>query len=113
MDNYKLEEVKNIIDKNLLTPDVLKNVLKSATRRIEIYGDESAIEILKYLSTNNVIPSETKEEINKYLAQCDNYNIENKIKDKEETRNKKINIIIISLSAIVISLILIIILTKK
>lgn len=113
MDNYKLEEIKNIIDKNLLTPDVLKNILKSTTRRIETYGDENAVEILKYLSMNDVIPLEIKEEINKYLAQCDNYNVENTIKDKVETKNKKINIIIIFLSIVVLSLILIIILTKK
>ena len=43
MDNYKLEEVKNIIEKNLLSPDVLKNILKSSTRRIETYGDDEAI----------------------------------------------------------------------
>ena len=52
MDSYSLDEVKNIIDKNLMSPDVLKNILKSSTRRIEIYDDEEAVEILKYLSTN-------------------------------------------------------------
>ena len=62
MDKYKLEEVIMLIKKNLLTPDVLENILKSTTRRIETYDDSEAVEILNYLSNYESIPKEIKEE---------------------------------------------------
>ena len=95
MDNYSLEEVKNIIEKNLMTPDVLKNILKSSTRRVETYQDSEAVSILKYLSLNESIPHEIKDEINKYLAQYDNYNVQNTIENDEKTAKRKNNIIIL------------------
>ena len=101
MDYYKLEEVKNIIDKNLLSPEVLKTILKSSTRRVETYGDDEAISILKYLSNHESIPDETKEEINKYLAQYENYNIENIEKEKSTNKNF-ITILLITIIALII-----------
>lgn len=105
MDNYKLEEVKNIIEKNLLSPDVLKNILKSSTRRIETYGDDEAISILKYLSSHESIPDATKEEINKYLAQYENYNIENIEKEKKQNNNFVTILFITILLLIVVTII--------
>lgn len=100
MDNYKLEEVKNIIEKNLLSPEVLNTILKSSTRRIEIYDDEEAVNILKYLSNHESIPDETKEEINKYLAQYENYNIENTEKENK-TDNNFITILFITIVVLI------------
>ncbi len=109
MDNYSLEEVKNIIDKNLMTPDVLKNVLKSSTRRVETYQDSEAVSILNYLSSNNSIPDEIKDEINRYLAQYDNYNVQNTIENDEKSSERKNNIIILFLLIFVLVLIAIVV----
>ena len=84
MDNYKLEEVKNIIDNNLLTPEVLENILKSTTRRIETYDDNEALDILNYLSKCDTIPDETKEHISKYLAEYDTFKIESNVQLEEK-----------------------------
>lgn len=84
MDNYKLNEVKNIIDNNLLEPEVLENILKSSTRRIETYDDQESLDILKYLVTCDIIPRDTKEHINKYLAEYNTCKIENNSKLEEE-----------------------------
>ena len=37
MDNYSLKEVKMLIEKNLVSPEVFKNILNSTTRRLELY----------------------------------------------------------------------------
>lgn len=87
MDNYKLSEVKNIIDNNLLTPEVLETILKSSTRRVDNYDDKEAIEILEFLTKEKTIPKSTKEQIEKYLAE---YNT-NKIEDSTNEEIKKIN----------------------
>ena len=103
MDSYKLEEVKMLIDKNLLTGDILKNILTSSTRRIELYDNEESVDILKYLSKADCVPLETKEEINKFLAEYDSSKSveQDKEKIKEEARNWKV----VLLYAIVIALI--------
>ena len=88
MDNYKLDEVKKIIDEGLLSSDVLENILKNTTRRIENIDDRDALEILKYLSESDVVPIETKTKIDKYLAQYNTYYVEKKdLEDKEEKNN--------------------------
>ncbi len=84
MDNYKLEEVKNIIENNILSPEVLENILKSSTRRIETYDDEESVEILNYLSKCETIPQETREHINKYLAEYNTFKIESNVKLEEK-----------------------------
>lgn len=87
MDNYSYEEVKMLINKNLVTPEVLNNIFKSTTRRLELYNDKDDLKILQYLSSSELIPEDTKEEIDKYLALYDSYNI----KTKENTDTSKEN----------------------
>lgn len=110
MDNYKLEEVKRIIEENLLSPDVLSNILKSSTKRIENYDDHEAVEILTYLSTNETIPKDIKEELSKYLAEYNNYHIKEVEKNESfGTNNTKITIIyVVIIILLIISLYIII-----
>ena len=112
MDNYRLEEVKNLLKKNLMTPEVMKNILKSSTRRIEAYNDDEAVEILKYLSLNESIPDNTKEEINKYLAQYEKHVIED-IDKENEKKSSKTTFIAFMIIAIIILLILLIFIKKR
>lgn len=109
MDTYKLEEVKSLIEKNLLSPEVLKNILKSSTRRIENYNDEEALKILKYLSINDMIPTETKDEINKYLSEYNTYHIDEVERDNELSKNKNNRVVVIYV--IIILLIIAVIVT--
>ena len=102
MDNYKLEEVKKIIEENLLSSDVMKNILKSSTRRIENYDDHEAVEILSYLSNNDAVPSDTKEEINKYLAEYNNYHINAVEKEKELNKIGNNRVVIIYILIIIL-----------
>ncbi len=95
MDNYNLEEVKMLINKNLVTPEVLKNILKSTTRRLELYNDKDDLSILVYLSECELIPSDTKEEINKYLALYDSYKIKTDENTNESKEERKGSIILI------------------
>ena len=104
MDKYKLEEVIMLIKKNLLTPDVLENILKSTTRRIETYDDSEAVEILNYLSNYESIPKEIKEEINKFLAQYETYNVKNVDKNKQQGKERKSKIMVLYIILIVILL---------
>lgn len=104
MDNYTLNEVKMLIDKKMMKPEILKNILKSTTRRIELYDDEDDLEILKYLANNEAIPKKTKEEIDKYLKEYEKFN-----KDKDEINIEKKDIIY-KKKLIVYSVILIILL---
>ena len=107
MDNYKLEEVKNIIDKNLLSPEVLENILKSTTRRIETYEDKEAIDILEFLSKTDIVPEETKEQIKKYLAEYDTCKIHNNEQLQEDKEGiNKIMIIYILIIVILLALII-------
>ncbi len=105
MDNYTLNEVKMLIDKKMLKPEILNNILKSTTRRIELYDDSDDLEILKYLSNNDSIPKGTKEEINKYLQEYESYNI-----DKEEKSNERKSLLNKKVIAVTLVLLLIIIL---
>lgn len=73
MDNYSLEEVKNLINNNLITKEVFDNILKSTTRRLELYNDKDDWEILKYLSQSSLVSDDSKEKINKYLKSYDIY----------------------------------------
>lgn len=70
MDNYTVDEVKKIIQANLLTKEVLNSIIESSIRRIEIFGDKDSIEILEFLKSNQVTPLEVKNDIEKFL---DNY----------------------------------------
>jgi hypothetical protein len=105
MDNYSLEEVKMLMNKNLVTPEVLNNILKSTTRRLELYNDKDDLAILQYLSKSNLVPDEAKEDINKYLAIYNDYNVkanDNVIQSKEERKPS----VIIVFSIIVFLLVL-------
>ncbi len=104
MDNYKLVEVINIIDNNLLTPEVLENILKSATRRIETYDDAEALNILNYLAKSDTIPDETREHISKYLAEYDTFKIESNVKleEKKIGFNKVMFVYILVIIALII-----------
>lgn len=70
MDNYTIDEVKKIIQANLLTKEVLNSIIESSIRRIEIFGDKDSIEILEFLKSNQMTPLEVKNDIEKFL---DNY----------------------------------------
>lgn len=70
MDNYTVDEVKKIIQANLLTKEVLNSIIESSIRRIEIFGDKDSIEILEFLKSNQMTPLEVKNDIEKFL---DNY----------------------------------------
>lgn len=110
MDNYTLSEVKMLIDKKMMKPEILNNILKSTTRRIELYDDKDDIEILRYLSNNESIPKATKEEIDKYLSEYENYNRDkNKISiEKKNIISKKVIIVYLVILIILIILLLII-----
>lgn len=112
MDNYKLEEVKKIIDENLLSPSVLENILKSTTRRIEIHDDHEAVEILSYLSNHEIVPNETKEEINKFLAQYNSYHVEN-VESINNSTIRKHKIIFLYFFVIILILLAIILYIKS
>ena len=107
MDNYKLEEVKLLMKKNLVTPVVLENILKNSTRRIDLYNDQEAVKILKYLQSNKVIPDEVKDEINKYLAQYDTYLLEKMYESDDKNKIIVSRVTIIYLLIIVVLLVFI------
>lgn len=110
MDNYTLNEVKMLIDKKMMKPEILNNILKSTTRRIELYDDKDDLEILKYLKNNETIPKKTKEEIDKYLKEYENYNRDKfELSTKKKTIiNKKVIIVYLVILIILIVLLLII-----
>ena len=89
MDNYSYEEVKMLINNNLVTSEVLNNILKSTTRRLELYKDKDDLKILQYLSDSQLIPVDTKDEINKYLALYDSYDIQTKENTMTSKENRK------------------------
>ena len=95
MDNYSLEEVKMLMNKNLVTPEVLNNILKSTTRRLELYNDKDDLSILQYLSDSELVPAEAKEEINKYLAVYNDYNVKSNENIKQSKEERKPSIIIV------------------
>ena len=95
MDNYSLEEVKMLINKNMVTPEIFNNIIKSTTRRIELYNDKDDWEILKYLSKSNLVPEKAKKEINKYLDSYDKYSAMNNKKIKENASKRKKSVITI------------------
>lgn len=113
MDNYSLIDVKTLIDKNLVTPEVLKNILNSTTRRLELYHDKDDLEILKYLSKNEVIPSEAKDEINKYLALYDSYNIKTHESEKESIKERKGGVTLVFTLIIILLVICIILIINR
>lgn len=110
MDDYKLEEVKTIIEKNLLTPEVLENILKNSTKRIELYNDIEAVEILKYLKSDETVPIKTKEDIDNYLINYKEYNEESSNNNVEK---KNIRIMILYLIILILSIVLVWLSFKK
>ncbi len=110
MDDYRLEEVKTIIENNLLTPEVLENILKNSTKRIELYSDIEAVEILKYLKDNEVVPIKTREDLDKYLINYEEYNKESLNSNVEK---KNIRIMILYLIILILSIVLVWITFKK
>lgn len=113
MDNYKMEDIEKLIESNLLTPDILKNILKSTTRRIENYDDKEAVKILKYLSNHEVVPEEIKEEINKYLAEYNTYKIDSVEKNENKGEESKTKIILLYSLIIILSVILLYLLVRR
>lgn len=106
MDKYTMEEVKMLIEENLLSPEVLENILKSSTKRIENYDDNEALKILNYLSNHESVPNETKDEINKYLAQYNSYHVETVEKSKNNDKRKNTIILLFIFIFILIVLML-------
>lgn len=113
MDNYSLEEVKMLISENKITPEVFKNILKSASRRLELYNDKDDLEILKFLSQNKLVPEKTKKEINKYLLIYDKANNTNNAITKKNTNRRRITIITILTIALVLIIICILLIFYK
>ena len=95
MDNYSLEEVKMLMNKNLVTPEVLNNILKSTTRRLELYNDKDDLAILQYLSDSELVPVEAKEEINKYLAIYNDYSVKSSENIKQSKADRKPSVILV------------------
>ena len=113
MDNYNLDEVKMLMEKNLITPEVLKNILKSTTRRLELYDDQDDLSILKYLSDSELVPDEAKEEINKYLALYDSYNVTTVEGVKVSKEERKSSIILITIVILLLMVVLIVLLLSR
>ena len=112
MDNYSLEDVKKLIDNNLLNKEILENILKTSTRRIENKNDNSAIEILRFLSLEKTIHKETKNQIEKYLSEYETYIIKNN--EEKENGNSIIKLTLMySLIIAIVALILILIIRGK
>lgn len=85
MDDYSLNEVKDIIKDDNLSADILRSILDNTTRRIEIYNDDESIEILKYILENAEISEEVKVEINKYLDLVSSVSSETKEEEKKDS----------------------------
>lgn len=113
MDNYKMEDIEKLIENNLLTPDILKNILKSTTRRIENYDDKDAVKILKYLSSHEVVPEEIKEEINKYLSEYNTYKIDSVENSENKGKESKTKIIVLYSLILVLLVILLFLLARR
>ena len=103
MDNYSLEEVKMLINNNMVTPEIFNNIIKSTTRRIELYNDKDDWEILKYLSKSKLVPEKAQKEIDKYLDSYDKYNALNnkKIKENASSRRKSVITILIIVAILI------------
>lgn len=113
MDNYSLEDVKKLVEKKLITSDVLKNILESTTRRLELYNDPDDLAILKYLSSCKSVPKTTKSDINKYLSEYDKITVENKLEEKDTIEARKNNIIWFISIIVILIIICVILLIKR
>ena len=102
MDNYSLKEVKMLIDNNMVTPEIFNNIIKSTTRRIELYNDKDDWEILKYLSKCSLVPIEAQKEINKYLDSYDKYRANYNKKRKETSYQRKKSVLVILIIVILL-----------
>ena len=102
MDNYSLNDVKTLVDKDLITSDILKNIFESTTRRIELYHDIDDINILKYLLDCNIVPSSTKEEIRKYLSEYEKSIIIDDDRNKDKIISRRKNIVILMIAIIIL-----------
>lgn len=111
MDNYSLEEVKMLIDKNMVTPEIFNNILTSTTRRLELYNDQDDLAILKYLSQSEVVPSNIKKDIDTYLMSYKEYNIKasKKIRKYASQRKKTVVAILLVIAVLIIFCIFLII----
>ena len=94
MDNYSFDEVKMLIDNNMISPEIFNNIIKSTAKRIELYNDKDDWKILKYLSQSKLIPKDAKKEIAKYLDSYDKYNALNQKRMKKQAGERKKSIII-------------------
>ena len=113
MDNYSLEEVKMLINNNMVTPEVFNNILKSTTRRIELYNDRDDWKILKYLSESNVLPENAQKEISKYLNSYDEYCKKMKKENTKRMIQRKKTILVILFVAFILIAICIFLIANK
>ncbi len=113
MDNYSLEEVKMLMNKNLVTPEVLNNILKSTTRRLELYNDKDDLGILQYLSDSELVPQEAKEEINKYLAVYNDYSVKSNDNIKQSKEERKSSVILVFALIVFLLILCILLLLNK
>jgi len=113
MDNYSLEDVKTLINNNLVTPEVFNNILKSTTRRLELYNDKDDWEILKYLAKSSAVPVSSKEEIDIYLNLYENHTRICNDKSEEVVKKRQTTITIILSIIVVLTVICIILIMNK
>lgn len=82
MDTYKLDEVKDIIEKRRLTTEILNSILESTTRKIDLFDDVESKEILSFLKESNDVPVKVKVYIDDFLKTYKNS------LNEEESENK-------------------------
>ncbi len=112
MDDYSKEEVSMIIEKNLLTADVLQNIMKNAVKRLELYNEYEAVEILRILSEEDIVPDSVKDDINKYLALYDHDSV-NASETKKEEGKKYTRVIILYLLILILTILCVLLYFKK
>lgn len=108
MDDYSLNEVKDIIKEDNLSANILRSILDNTTRRIEIYNDDESVEILKYILENAEISEDVKSEINKYLDLVSSVSSE----VVEEEKNKVGNLFLIFLVLLFVVFIIVFLLSR-
>lgn len=100
MDNYSLNDVKKINENKLLTDEILKKIILSVVRRVDIYNDYSEIEILKYLRSSANLNQELICEIDNYL-----YKFEGHVVVEKEKEDKRKILLIIPLILMIVLII--------
>lgn len=95
MDNYTMDDVKTLIDSNMLSPEVLHLIFESTTRKLNTYKDDNSLDILNYLEKSSDIPLEIRNEIRNFLSTYNDSDlIENTLTEKSESKISAFYIVI-------------------